>query len=86
MPAWKMPIPAPLPWLIRAAFSASSPRAPSSTRYSAALDRFDALAGSTQGMVVMGGDQGQPRSPFPAISWRELGDALKSSLGTRQSP
>jgi predicted AAA+ superfamily ATPase len=51
----------------------------------AALDRFDALAGPTQGMVIMGGDQGQPRSPFPAISWRELGDAMESSLGTHQS-
>jgi hypothetical protein len=50
-----------------------------------ALDRFDALAGPTQGMVIMGGDQGQPRSPFPAISWRELGDAMESRLGTGQT-
>lgn len=38
-----------------------------------ALEKFGRLAGQAEGLVVMGGDRGQPRSEFPVVSWREIG-------------
>jgi predicted AAA+ superfamily ATPase len=45
------------------------------------LEKFGRLAGRVQGLIVMGGDQGQPRTDFPVVSWRAMGAMLEERFG-----
>lgn len=46
-----------------------------------ALEKFSHLAGNVAGLIVMGGDQGQPRGAYPVVSWRDIGATLTERLG-----
>lgn len=48
------------------------------------LEKFGRLASNMEGLIVMGGDKGQPRSDFPVVSWREIGAALGERFGVQQ--
>ncbi len=48
-----------------------------------ALEKFGRLAEHMQGLLVMGGDQGQPRSEFPVVSWREIGAMMEKRFGVQ---
>jgi predicted AAA+ superfamily ATPase len=50
-----------------------------------ALEKFARLADPVEGLIVMGGDQGQPRSDFPVISWREIGVTLEGRFGVHHT-
>ena len=49
------------------------------------LEKFAHLAGQSEGLIVMGGDQGQPRSEFPVASWREIGATLEERFGAQRA-
>jgi predicted AAA+ superfamily ATPase len=45
------------------------------------LEKFASLASQVEGLIIMGGDQGQPRSEIPVASWREIGATLAERFG-----
>jgi hypothetical protein len=45
------------------------------------LEKFATLTGNAEGMVVYGGDIGQPRSRTPVLGWRDMEQALPVAFG-----
>lgn len=50
-----------------------------------ALEKFGCLAGQVEGLIVMGGDQGQLRGDFPVVSWRAMGAMMEERFGLQQT-
>ncbi|OIP08500.1 MAG: hypothetical protein AUK49_11025 [Betaproteobacteria bacterium CG2_30_68_42] len=48
----------------------------------APVEGFLSLAGNAAGMILYGGDRGQPRSRTPVVGWRRIATALARGFGT----